>query len=193
MDAASFYREVDPKLCQGDVFESIPHLLLKDQPQPLRSTTLPGKKPGYQVEQLPEGALPPAGKEVVVAASCVVARAILLTYDCEIDKPKSLRTVALVRPLDPGMPSADREKIVANQRLAFFYLPAWEGKLPECYVDFRRICTIAPEWLDRAKKLVALRETARKALLMQFFLFLTRVRLDQAAFHAAQQIAEGGQ
>ncbi len=193
MDAASFYREVDPKLCQGDIFECVPHLLLKDQPRPLHSTTLPGRKAGYQVEELPEGALPQPGKEVLAPASCVVARAVLLTYDCEIDKPKSLRTVALVRPLDPGMPQADREKIRSNQRLAFFHLPAREGTLPECYVDFRRISTVSPEWVDRGKKLVSLQETARKALLMQFFLFLMRVRLDEAVFHAAAPAGEGGE
>jgi hypothetical protein len=192
MDAASFYREVDPKSCQGDVFECVPHLLLKDPPTPLRSTTLPGKKAGYQVEELAEDALPQAGKEVLAPASCVVARAMLLTYDCEIDKPKSLRTIALVRPLDPGMPEGDREKIRNNQRLAFFHLPALEGVLPECYVDFRRISTVAPRWVDQAKRLVSVQETARKALLMQFFLFLTRVRLDEAVFHAAPPVGEGG-
>jgi hypothetical protein len=193
MDAASFYRDADPKVCQGDLFECVPQLLLKDKPRPLHPATLPGKKPGYEVDELPEAALPPAGKEVLVPASCVVARALLLTYDCEIDKPKSLRTIALVRPLDPGMPQADCEKIRGNQRLAFFYLPAVEGILPECYVDFRRICTVAPEWVDRGKKLVSLHETARKALLMQFFLFLTRVRLDEAVFQTTALPGAGGQ
>lgn len=193
MDAASFYREVDPKLCQGDVFECVPHLLLKDQPRPLQATTLPGGKSGYRLEEPAPGGLPQPGKEVLVPASCVVARATLLTYDCEIDKPKSLRTIALVRPLDPGMPQADREKIRGNQRLAFFHLPAQQGILPECYVDFRRISTVAPDRMDGGKKLVSLHETARKALLMQFFLFLTRVRLDEAVFQTTALPGAGGQ
>ena len=61
--------------------------------------------------------------------------------------------------------------------------------MPECYVDFRRICTVSPDWVDHAKKLASLQETARKALLMQFFLFLTRVRLDEAVFRGAHRWA----
>jgi hypothetical protein len=193
MNAASFYRKVDPKLCRGDVFECVPHLLLKDQPRPLRPATLPGNKSGFLIEDLPEGTLPQPGKEFVVPAACVVARTMLLTYDCEIDKPKSLRTIALVRPLDPKMPQVDRDKVRNNQKLAFFYLPAQDGMLPECYVDFRRVSTISPEWVDRGKKLASLHETARQAMLMRFFLFLTRVRLDEAVFSTGPQAGDGAE
>jgi hypothetical protein len=43
MDAASFYRAADARLCQGDILERVPHIFLKDQPRPLRPTTLTGK------------------------------------------------------------------------------------------------------------------------------------------------------
>ena len=52
MDASRCYRLTDPQLCQGDVFEAVPHLLLKSPPTPLKPTTLSGKKPGLHVELL---------------------------------------------------------------------------------------------------------------------------------------------
>ena len=47
------------------------------------------------------------------------------------------------------MPAQDRLTIQQNKRYAFFYLPDGGEKLPESYVDFRRVCTIAPTWVDR--------------------------------------------
>lgn len=63
MDAASFYRAVDPQLCQGDILERVPHLFLKDQPRPLRKTTLPRNRIVYELDELAEGALPTTPEE----------------------------------------------------------------------------------------------------------------------------------
>lgn len=69
---------------------------------------------------------------------------MLLTHVCEIDKDKKLRLVALIRPM-PANWTDDNRKIVAEGRdLSFFYLPPGEGPFAESYVDFRRICTVAP-------------------------------------------------
>jgi hypothetical protein len=183
MDAASFYRPVDPELCQGDVFERIPHLLLKEQPRPLRKTTFQGNKTAYEMEELEENMLPstPEGG-ALVPATCQVTRAMLLTYNCEIDKDKKHRAVALVRPLPPTMPAQDRATIQGNQRFPFFHLPAGGPQLPESYVDFRRICTVSPQWVDSAVRLASLTEGARQAMLLQFFRFFTRVELDPKIF-----------
>jgi hypothetical protein len=52
MDAARYYRSVNQQLCQGDIFEGVPHLILKTPPTALKPTTLTGKKPGFTVEEL---------------------------------------------------------------------------------------------------------------------------------------------
>ncbi len=183
MEAASFYRPVDPKLCQGDILERVPHLFLKEQPRPLQKTTLAGNRIVYELEELTEGALPTVPEEgVLVPATCQVTRAMLLTYDCEIDKDKKHRTVALIRPLPTNMPAQDRATIQDNRRFPFFYLPAGGEKLPESYVDFRRICTVSPQWVDAAPRLASLTEITRRALLLQLFRFLTRVELDAGVF-----------
>ncbi len=111
---------------------------------------------------------------------------MLLTYACEIDKDRKHRTVALVRPLPASMPPQDLATIRENRRFAFFYLPAGGDLLPESYVDFRRICTISPQWADSASRLASLTPVARQAMLLQFFRFLTRVELDPGIFGRAE-------
>jgi len=187
MDAASFYRAADPQLCQGDILERVPHLLLKDQPRPLHKATLPGKRTGYELQELPEGALPdtPEGGALVRAA-CDVTQAMFLTHDCEIDKDKKHRTVALIRPLPATMPAEVRATIQQNQRFPFFYLPAGGDRLLESYVDFRRLCTVSPQWVDAATRLASLTPLARQAMLLQFFRFVARVELTPEVFGKTQ-------
>jgi hypothetical protein len=187
MDATLFYRPVDPQLCQGDILERVPQLFLKEQPRPLRKTTLPGNRVGYELEGLAEEALPITPEEgILVPAVCQVTRAMLLTHNCEIDKDKKHRTVAMIRPLPENMPNKDREIIRANKRFPFFYLPAGGDQLPESYVDFRRLCTVSPQWVDAATRLASLTPVAGQAMLLQFFRFLTRVEIDPQVFTPPQ-------
>ena len=183
MDAASYYRPVDSQLCQGDIFERVPQLLLKEQPRLLRKATLPKKKIGYEIEELPEGSVPvtPAGGGLV-PATCHVTRAMLLTHGCEIDKDNKHRLVALIRPMPKDWDEENRTIVKEGRDLSFFYLPPGEGQLAESYVDFRRICTVAPQWVDSTTRLGSLSELARQAMLLQFFRFLARVELTPAVF-----------
>lgn len=187
MSAVSFYRPADPQLCQGDILERIPQVYLKDPPTPLRKTTGAGNRPFYELEDSGAQTLPTTPEEgVLVPASCQVTRAMLLTYSCEIDKDRKHRTVALIRPLPANMPLQDRATLQENRRFAFFYLPTGSDLLPESYVDFRRICTVSPQWVDSATRLASLTSVARRAMLLQFFRFLTRVELDPSIFGAAE-------
>jgi hypothetical protein len=186
MEITPFYRHADTQLCQGDILERVPHLFLKEQPRPLQKTTLSGNRVGYELQELAEGALPTTPQQgVLVPATCLVTRAMVLTYDCEIDKDKKHRTVVLVRPLPLDMPTAERLTIQENRKYAFFYLPSGGEQLPEAYVDFRRICTVSPEWVDSGVRLASLTREARQAMLLQFFRFLTRVELHPQIFGSA--------
>jgi hypothetical protein len=183
MDAASFYRAMETQLCQGDIIERVPHVILKEQPCPLRKATLSKKRLGYEVDELPEGVLPTtSGEGTLVPATCQVTRAMLLTHGCEIDKDKKHRLVALIRPMPREWDEENRKLVKDGRDFSFFYLPPGEGQLVERYVDFRRICTITPLWVDSMTRLASLTEEARNAMLLQFFRFLARVELDPIVF-----------
>jgi hypothetical protein len=187
MNAASCYRPVDLQLCQGDILERVPQLYLKDFPGPIRKTTGTGNRIVYELEELAPGAQATTPEEgILVPAHCHITRAMLLTYDCEIDKDRKHRMVALIRPLPASMPAQDLATIRENRRFAFFYLPAGGERLPESYVDFRRICTVTPTWVDSAHRVASLTTVARQAILLQFFRFFARVELDPAVFETAE-------
>ena len=103
-------------------------------------------------------------------------RAILLTHDCEYDKPKTTTVlIAEVWPLtdvDPG----SRGYIVQNRVLAAFFLEAFADVLPESYVDFRSISRLEKGIVEaqstEGKRLASLTVEARLALQRQLALFL---------------------
>ena len=95
MNAASCYRPVDLQLCQGDILERVPQLYLKDFPGPIRKTTGTGSRIVYELEELAPGAQATAPEEgILVPAHCQITRAMLLTYDCEIDKGRRPEPIA---------------------------------------------------------------------------------------------------
>ncbi len=101
MHANSFYRPSEAQLCQGDIFERVPQIILKEQPRLLSKVTLSKKRLGYEVEELSEGALPTTGEGGLVPATCQVTRAMLLTHGCEIDKDKKHKNIVLSHSSDP--------------------------------------------------------------------------------------------
>jgi hypothetical protein len=68
-----------------------------------------------------------------VPATCQVARAMLLTHGCEIDKDKKHRLVALIRPMPQEWDEENRKIVKEGRDFSFFYLPlgrrATGGKL----------------------------------------------------------------
>jgi hypothetical protein len=189
MAADPFYRPADPTVCQGDIFDGVPHLFLSPPLLALRKVTLAGGREAFgfyeyppPAEDAPGGpkgkALPggpfrfnsPKGEQA--GASCQVTRAIVLNHDCDIENEPEHRLVALVRPLGP-VPPEHQEIIRRNQNFNYFHLPAGAG-LPEAYVDFRRLTSLAPAFLTNAQRLTSLTVEAVRALQAQLFRFLTR-------------------
>src|SRR6266545_3640712 len=111
-----FYCPLTEELCQGDIFERVPLAYINDDPSLLQKATLSGKREGYEVVSILSATTPPPTGSLLVPARCDYTRALLLTYDCEIDKPSTkVLTLALIRPLDPKMPDADQTKIRENR------------------------------------------------------------------------------
>ena len=185
MDTSPFYRPIRPELCQGDIFDCLPMIHLKGEPRLLRPVTLSGKRSGYELGDALRPELPAKARHgTTIAADCDASRAILLTFDCEIDKDK-YRTVALVRALDLKMSDKDLEIIRQNRRYPFFYLPDGGPDLPECYVDFRRLCALSATVVDGGRRLAGLDEVARHAMLFQFVRYFARIDLKPELFAAS--------
>ncbi len=105
----------------------------------------------------------------------------MLSYDCEIDKDKKHRVIALIRPVT-GLQAREVEAIRQNKKCACFHLPPWEDQFGEGYIDFRRISTVSPDWLEKQKRTRSLSEGARQQMLLRMFLFFTRLQLDETVF-----------
>jgi hypothetical protein len=182
MEMQPFYRPTSSQqLCQGDIFDRLPLTVVKEAPRSLKKLTLRGNKEAYEVAEFPsveQGSV--SSGTVLIPTSCDHARAMLLTYDCEIDKPgNQLLTFAMIRRFAPNRTEDEKEQIRKGSKFAFFYLVNFPDGDPEGYVDFRRLSVIGVELVKTAKKVACLAETSRTAMLFQFFRFLTRIDLHQ--------------
>jgi len=188
MDAATCYRDVEDVFCQGDIFEDVPHAFLKERPTTPRPLSLASKKAGSLIDELSGDQFHPLETEVILPAHTLVARAVLLSHGCEIDKDKKHRIVALIRPMT-SLRREDQEHVRRNGRRACFYLPPGE-QLPEGDIDFRRISTVCLEWLEKRKRVKSLSEIARRKMLLALFLFFARLELDDAIFETREEQEE---
>jgi hypothetical protein len=184
MDASEFYRDPE-SVSQGDIFETVPHLFLKDRPKQI-ALMMAAKKAGCLVDEFCGPQLPKCGSEIVVPAPTRVGYAVLLSHSCEVDKDKSHRLIALVRQMD-NLQHEEKETIRQNGKYACFYLPPLDGKMPESYIDFRRISSVGLEWLAAKTRQVSLSEQARRKMLLAMFLFFARLKLDDSVFNEIKE------
>ena len=146
-----FYRAASGELSQGDIFGRVPLVYANADPLPLQSVSIEGRTL-LEASPISEIAQPAEmTHDLQVAATCDFTRAVLLTYDCEIDKPATkYLTLALVRPLDPSMPKQSQQIIRENRKLSMFFLPS-EGHLRDSLVDFIRVSTLPKDLLRSAE------------------------------------------
>jgi hypothetical protein len=102
-------------------------------------------------------------------------RAILLTHDCEYDKPNNPWVlVAEIRVL-AEIPSGNHGHIRQYQTRNTFYLEKIGEALPESYVDFRRLTRLPKRLLfslaEEGKRIASLNDEARLALQRQVAIF----------------------
>lgn len=96
--------------------------------------------------------------------------AILLTQDCEYDKPSTVSVLVAEVRLLSGIPAGSQGNVRRNRVASAFYLPP-QADLPESYVDFRTIGRVAKrlaaEQASANGRLASLTEEARLALQRQ--------------------------
>lgn len=184
MDAAECYHDANAVVSQGDIFATVPHFFPKDRPGKI-VLAMATKKAGCLIDEFCGPVLPSPGSEIFMPAPARVGYAILLSHSCEVDKDKNHRVIALVRQMD-GLKDNEKQTIRGNGKYSCFHLPPLEGKLPESYIDFRRISTVGLDWLSSGTRPASLSEQARRKMLLAMFLFFTRLRIDENVFGASE-------
>lgn len=93
--------------------------------------------------------------------------AILLTQDCEYDKPSTVSVLIAEVMLLSGVASGSQGNVRRNRVASAFYLPP-HADLPESFVDFRTIGrvtkSLTAEEAQSGRRLASLTEEARLAL-----------------------------
>jgi hypothetical protein len=88
------------------------------------------------------------------------------------------------------IPPEGQEIIRANNDLSSCYLPAYDAKMGESFVDFRRITTLHPDFLKYSERIVSLTDEAVKYTHAQFFRFMTRLDVSPQVLDKLPKIPE---
>jgi len=107
-----------------------------------------------------------------------VVRGLLVTHDCEFDKPRTRYCViAQVRSL-VSVDGGTQANVRQNRVLSAFFLPALRDAMPDSFADFRDISSVLKDELIRldanALRVVSLDDAAREALQEQLVRFFVR-------------------
>jgi len=167
-----FYEPPSSTLSQGDILEVLPHAHLK--------------YPARLLEAREEGLLAPleveghgsAGRATGIA-SLRFERAILLSHDCEIDKPRIENwIVSPIVPMSeiPGPSHADARK---NKIFHFVHLPAHREILEESVIVLNQVTTLEKIFVTSALRVLSLSDIGRRALYAQHIRWLTRWQLTE--------------
>lgn len=180
--ARGFYRSADAQLCQGDILDAVPSIHLRPPLQALKSTSLRGNRPGFEAFAWADasagniaGASFDFSRGGSVSVFCQSSRAVVVSYDCEIDQDRKHLLTALVRPLGVIKEPESRKVIQENRNFGFWYLPADEEfEIVESYVDLRRLTCLDQSFVTGSRKMASLTVDAVRSLQRQMTLYLTR-------------------
>jgi hypothetical protein len=105
------------------------------------------------------------------------APALILNFDCEIDKPWSKRFVVCpIVPLE-SLPQGQRTNAKNNRTAHLFFMPRHKAILPDSVAVLNQQTTIDRMVIDPAKRIATLEVQARMALYTQFVRWLSRWEL----------------
>ncbi len=166
-----FYEPARSEVSQGDILEVLPHAHLK---YPVR--LLESREDGLLSSR--EGEAQGSGRQMGIAA-LRLERAILLSHDCEIDKPQILNwTVSPIVPISeiPGPKHGDVRK---NKIFHLLHLPAYRNVLPESVIVLNQVTTLEKEFATSARRIASLSDMGRRAFYAQHIRWLTRWQLSE--------------
>lgn len=149
-----FYRVPAPNLSQGDIIVT-PHLHIEEA-----------------------GAVREDGS-IEFTAKGRSTPALILNFDCEIDKPWSQRFV--VCPIVPlvDLPQNQRTNAKNNRIAHLFFMPRYKAILTDSVAVLNQQTTINRKLIDPSKRLATLDVQGRLALYTQFVRWLSRWELAE--------------
>jgi hypothetical protein len=166
------YESPRSAICQGDIFEFPPHISARAPLTFLQDV-------GNGEQRLVEHSIETEDREFqIVAANGKRLRAILITWDCENEKPKRNWLVCPVQPL-AQLPKSDQTQVKKNKVLSTLYLPEYRDILPDSFVNFNHISTLDRNLVQHGRRTVSLSNLGRAAFYNQFIRWLTRWKLHE--------------
>lgn len=168
-----FYSSPVTDLSQGDIVEISPHAFIDP---PLRSVVQAESGEVSLNEVVPSRL---AKTEIV--ATCQPASALIINYDCEIAKERTLRlALCPVVPLTTFR-ECDQGNVKRNRTAHLFFLPRFQEKLVDSVVVLNQVTTIHRVLLSDLRRIATLTASGRLAFYGQFVRWLTRWELRNIA------------
>jgi hypothetical protein len=161
---SDYYQAIEARPSQGDILELSPHSRL----------TFPLHYVSVSTEGFHSLATAPTENAL---AQVRLQRALLLTPDCELDKPATrFWHVCPIHELS-SLNSNDQGNIRKNKIVKYLFLPAHEG-MPESFVDLSWITTLESVIIGDTTRIFTLSDLSRGALYMQQIRWLSRWMLN---------------
>lgn len=146
--------------------------------QSLKTVSLRGNRSGFEAFAWADAITGAAGASFdfargeLVSAFCQSSRAVVVSYDCEIDQDRKHFLTALVRPLGVIKEPGNRKVIQENRNFGFWYMPADEEfEIVESYVDLRRLTCLDQSFVNGSRKVASLTVDAVRSLQRQMTLY----------------------
>lgn len=174
--AAELYESPRPEISQGDILQLLPHVSLD---KPLLSLHKEGEtETVFRATGEPYTNFNDKDGQTVIA-KCKRTKAILISHDCEIEKPQVKNwLVCPVVPMDKLQPK-NHDLLKRNRIFSMLYLPRFNRLLIDSFVDFNHVTTLDSEFIKSSNRIISLSDIGRRALYVQFIRWLTRWELRE--------------
>lgn len=173
---AELYESPRPEISQGDVLDLLPHISLD---KPLLALYREGEaETVFRAVGEPYTNFNDKDGHAVIA-KCKRSRAILISPDCEVDKPQVKKWLICPVVLMDRLQPKNHDLLKRNRIFSMLYLPKFEKILPDSFVDFNHITTLDSEFIKSGKRIISLSDVGRRALYVQFIRWLTRWELRE--------------
>ena len=169
--------QVRPDLSQGDIVGPIPIVSVTYPPKYLQKNNFRGNISGLleslEVKKEKDG-------RISVFSAGHLMWGIVLSHDCDVDKPKENKTV-LVASIGriEDVPQEHQETITSQSNIPRMFLPSVPS-IGDCYAALRTTVYVPRDLVDSAPRIASMSDQARDFLQARIVAFFTRRKLPPA-------------